>query len=308
MTPSTPAENTPGSPSPGPEAPSIVPARRGEADTPRRADAAPGLRLAVVNIGNTNASFAIAEGSTLDSPKRHASNDPAGLAAAIKADIVEADRAESKPSVHGVVIATVNPDAADALTTELRGVLSLAIYRIGTEIPLPLTHRLSEDAIARTGHDRLLNAIAAYDAARQAVVVADAGTAITVDFVDGEGVFCGGAIAPGIAMSLRALHTNTAVLPEVTPAEPDDEPFGRNTEQAMLQGAKFAAQGLVRRLAERYALAYDAYPMVVATGGDAPMLFGDDELIDRVVPHLALRGIAIACQYALADRDETSSD
>jgi type III pantothenate kinase len=81
---------------------------------------------------------------------------------------------------------------------------------------------------------------------------------------------------------------------------PDDEPFGRDTEQAMLQGVVYGAQGLVRRLVERYAMAYDAYPMVVATGGDAGLLFEGDELVDRVVPHLTLRGIAVACQRALA--------
>ena len=71
-----------------------------------------------------------------------------------------------------------------------------------------------------TGVDRLLNAAAAYATLKQACVVVDAGTAVTVDFVDGHGTFHGGAIAPGARLQIDALHRGTDALPDVQ-AAPD---------------------------------------------------------------------------------------
>jgi type III pantothenate kinase len=145
-------------------------------------------------------------------------------------------------------------------------------------------------------------------------VVVDAGSAITVDFVDGEGTFQGGAIAPGARMMLRALHQQTAALPAVEFAAPegagdssgdDFQPFGRNTPQAMLNGVFFGARGLVRQLAERYAEKYEAYPTIIATGGDAKVLFEGDDLVERIVPELTLRGVAHAFDAWLGTLDDS---
>jgi hypothetical protein len=61
---------------------------------------------------------------------------------------------------------------------------------------------------------------------------------------------------------------------------------------------------MVQRLVEQYAEAYGAFPMVIATGGDAPVLFEKDELIDRIVPDLTLFGIAAAARHALSEGDQ----
>jgi type III pantothenate kinase len=258
------------------------------------------LALLVVSVGNTNAAASLADGSTLDKP-RQVPLDDLGTAvdaiAALAGELAERGSADRR----AIVVASTNGPATTGLIDTLTTRTDIEIYRVGRDVPIPLRHALSHEAIERTGEDRLLNAVSAFEAAKQAVVVVDAGTAITVDFIDGQGVFQGGAIAAGAATGLRALRDMTASLPDLKPTPPDDEPFGRDTRQAMLHGMKFGAQGLVRRLVERYAMAYDAYPMVVATGGDAAMLFDDDELIDRVVPHLTLRGIALSCVKALGD-------
>jgi len=277
------------------EGPSLSPAPAG---AERVEDAAPGLRVVVVSVGNTNAAYSVAKGSRLEKPRRGGSGASEEIAAGV-AELVEDGPGEGEEPVRGVVVASVNEPAAEALVTEMRSRVGVPIYRVGRDVGLPLRHSLSEAAIERTGQDRLLNAVAAFDSARQAVVVVDAGTAITVDFVDGEGVFCGGAIAAGVRASLGALADRAPALPRVEVREPAEGAFGVDTEEAMLQGVKYGAQGLVRRLVERYAMAYEAYPMVVATGGDAAFLFEDDELVDRVVPHLTLRGIAVACQRSL---------
>ena len=138
---------------------------------------------------------------------------------------------------------------------------------------------------------------------KQACIIVDAGTAVTVDFVDGEGTFHGGAIAPGGALQLRALHEHAAALPELKFNAPTDEAFGRSTSQAMLQGVYHGIRGMIWRLVEQYAEAYGAYPMVIATGGDAEILFARDELIDRIVPDLTLMGIAAAARRSLVSDD-----
>ena len=126
-----------------------------------------------------------------------------------------------------------------------------------------------------------------------------------MDFVDGQGVFHGWAIAPGLQMMLRALHEQTAALPLVAmsremlppPANVDSEvedanpPFGKDTAHAIALGVASAVRGLAHELIDRYAVFYKAYPRVVATGGDAPLLFESDPLVEAIVPDLTLIGM-----------------
>ncbi|MBL0922211.1 MAG: type III pantothenate kinase, partial [Phycisphaerales bacterium] len=113
----------------------------------------------------------------------------------------------------------------------------------------------------------------------------------------------------GATLMLRSRREHTAALPEVALERPvsasseEADPFGRNTREAMLNGAFYGVRGLVRALVERYAEAYQAYPRVVATGGDAPLLFEGDDLVEVIVPDLALRGIAACCRAAIEGAD-----
>jgi type III pantothenate kinase len=199
-----------------------------------------------------------------------------------------------------VVLASVNDPVADPIASAIEDRLGVEVHRIGRDLPIPIGESLDPETI--TGFDRLLAAAAAWDTLRQACVVIDAGTAVTVDFVDGAGTFHGGAIAPGARMQLESLHARTAQLPAIELARPAaGEAFGRNTREAMLHGVVEGIRGLVWRLVERYAEAYGAFPLVVATGGDAELLFGEDELVNRIVPDLTLLGIAAAARVALAE-------
>lgn len=199
-------------------------------------------------------------------------------------------------AVPRIVLASVRDQAADPIADHLDRVLGATVQRVGTDVPVPIATAL--DADTTPGVDRLLAALAAYEVLQQACIVIDAGTAVTVDFVDGEGTFHGGAIAPGLRMQLDALHAGTERLPAVAMAMPDEDPFGRSTASAMRLGVYHGIRGLTARMIDLYAERYAAYPTVVATGGDAAMLFRDEPLIDRVVPDLVLRGIAIAARAA----------
>ena len=144
-----------------------------------------------------------------------------------------------------------------------------------------------------TGVDRIVNIAAAFEQMEKACIVVDAGSAITIDCCDDSGAFLGGAIAPGVAMQLDALHEKTARLPRVKLEIPDG-PFGRSTEQAICQGVYHGIRGMVKELAEQYAMELGNWPEIIATGGDAELLFKDWELIHAISPDLTLYGIALA--------------
>jgi type III pantothenate kinase len=205
-----------------------------------------------------------------------------------------------------VLLASVNDDVAHALQAALEDQLSIEVYRVGEDVPVPIGRELDPETI--TGTDRLLNAAAAYDRLHQACIVVDAGTALTVDFVDGEGTFHGGAIAPGAAMQLKAMSRQTASLPELRFAAPDSDAFGRSTGQAMLHGVFHGIRGAVQRFVERYSERYGAFPTIIATGGDAQVLFEHEEIVDHIVPDLTLMGIAAAAKHALAGGEVEGSD
>jgi type III pantothenate kinase len=252
-----------------------------------------------ISVGNTRSHVGLFERGCLAQSRRFANDD---VASAVQYVI------ETAAALAGggtpVVIASVNDPVADRITSAVTDQMNVEIYRVGEDLPVPIGRCLDPETI--TGVDRLLNAAAAFARLRQACVVVDAGSAVTVDFVDGEGTFHGGAIAPGASMQLQALHAGTAQLPQVDFAAPIDEAFGRNTAQAMLQGVYYGIRGLVWRLTERYAERYGAYPQVIATGGDAALLFEGDGLVDRIVPDLTLLGIAEAVHQALG-RDESDN-
>lgn len=255
-----------------------------------------GASILTISVGNTNTSAAAFCGGELLERISRPNTDT--LADAIH-------KLTHDHAIDIAVMATVNRPVSTRLAAEIQSVDALQLLQVGEDLGIPLKHTLEDEAIRLTGQDRLLNAVAAHSIARQACVVVDAGTAITVDFVDGEGVFHGGAIAPGVRMSLAVLHDRTAALPEVSFAAPEaDIPFARNTAEAMLHGVYYGARGLVRQLVERYAEAYEAYPVIIATGGDAKTLFESDPLIERIVPDLTLQGIAKAYAVAIDEADE----
>jgi type III pantothenate kinase len=263
----------------------------------------PTPRLLAVHVGNSNTRWALFDGNaTPKHPGTRPSDQTEDLATAIEA----AARRLGEFDGSLVVVSSTNNPAAEAFIRAVEPRLNQELLRVGTDVKVPI--EVATDRDAKTGQDRLLNALAAYDVYEQACVIVDAGTAVTVDFVDGDGVFQGGAIAPGARMALMAMHEHTAALPRIEAARPDDRAFGRNTEQAMLNGMYYSIRGLVRTLVERYAEAFGAFPPVIATGGDAIMLFENDEFIDKIVPDLTLRGIAGACGLQAEGKPEAKDE
>lgn len=269
-----------------------------------------GVGVVVVSVGNTNTAVGMWGGKAITEYRSIVNTDADAVAKSIAS--LAGEGGYDRP----IVVASVRHSKRDEILSALRGQVSGDVLVFGRDIEIPITHALTDEAIRGTGQDRLLGALAAHRITGQACVVVDAGTAVTVDFVDGEGTFQGGAIAPGVQMSLDALARTSDALPKVSFRAPEGgmgaglggEPagiaFGANTEQAMLHGVAYGVRGLVHVLVERYAAAYEAYPRVIATGGDAQALFENDEIVERIVPELALIGIGFACQAALSDDED----
>lgn len=266
---------------------------------PNDADHTPAPPAALLVVGNTRARTASFADGAVHHSTSHDATDSVSIAEAL---------APFLDDHHGapLLIASVNKPAALAAARALEGRVEQVAYA-GIDLAIPLHTTVTQPQ--RVGIDRLLCCLAAFKMAEQACIVIDAGTAITVDFVDGEGIHHGGAIAPGVGAMLAGLRTAAPALPEVTAAQafaftrPEAEPWGEDTEPAMALGAKASAVGLVHTLVDRFALAYGGYPRVIATGGDALPLFENDEIVEHVVPDLQLAGLARAYE-ALVQAEE----
>ncbi len=256
-----------------------------------------GPNLIAISIGNTRTHIGRFEEGVLKESERLPNQD---LAATVQ-QITTWWSQISGSTAASIAVATVNEKVSSGLIPAVEDQLSIDVYRVDEDFPIPIGTQLDPETI--TGVDRLLNAAAAYENVKQACIIIDAGTAITVDFVDGEGTFHGGAIAPGGRIQLKALHDYADALPGLDFSRPDQDPFGRSTAQAMLKGVYHGIRGMIWRLVEIYAEHYGAYPMVIATGGDAELLLQDDEGVDRVVPARTLMGIAAAARRALSTDD-----
>jgi type III pantothenate kinase len=154
----------------------------------------------------------------------------------------------------------------------------------------------------RVGSDRLLGAWTARELFGAPVVVVDIGTATTIDVVDSDGAFAGGAIMPGPELAIRSLAKDTALLPSVLPRLPE-RVIGRDTVEAIQSGVVLghvaAIGGLLALMTEE--LGGTGRPTVVLTGGGSTV-FGSIERVDLVEPDLLLRGLGMLAGLLVVSR------
>jgi type III pantothenate kinase len=245
------------------------------------------INLLVLNVGNSRLSIGVFSAGELT----YSTRIPHAQRADWPAQIADAWSRIKDSEQPGVAGASVNPPLIEPLEHAVQQATGEQVEWVGREIELPI--KVLTEQPGETGVDRVLNIAAAYEQLGKACVVVDAGSAITVDCCNEKGEFVGGAIAPGAAMQLDALHERTAKLPRVELAAPSG-PVGTSTASAIQQGVYHGIRGMVKELVENYATDLGTWPDVIATGGDAKALFGDWELIHAISPDLTLYGIALA--------------
>ena len=186
------------------------------------------------------------------------------------------------------IICSVVPRVTPGVVRALRAAGCRRVRVVGRHLRVPLKNRYRSPR--QVGQDRLVGAYAAWKAYKRDCIVADFGTAITLDIVTKAGEYLGGIIAPGLEIALEALATRTALLPKVELKEPP-ELLGRDTANSIrsgiLYGCAALCDGLVTQLKRRYA----PRATVVATGGASPLIAKHASTIDHLKPHLVLDGL-----------------
>ncbi len=155
---------------------------------------------------------------------------------------------------------------------------------------LPLAPRVDEGTIV--GPDRLVNAAGAFDRHGGDLIIVDFGTATTFDVVASDGAYVGGVIAPGVNLSLEALHAAAAALPHVDVTKPR-KVIGTNTVACMQSGIFWGYVGLVQEITARIKNEYRAEMRVIGTGGLAPLFAQGDALFDLIDEDLTMHGLTV---------------
>jgi type III pantothenate kinase len=261
------------------------------------------MNLIAIDIGNTN----IGTGVFLDGEERFiktvAGEATAELTEILKSawEMMPVSESSKEGKRDGVIVASsVKPAWTEMIRDIVRKTLGENVLLINKDVPFPIELSLTEPE--SVGTDRVLAASAAYAVVEQAVVVADFGTAVTIDLVDDRGVFCGGVILPGFEMSANALHNHTAQLPKVTVTKPK-WPFGKNTVDAINAGLYYSAISSLQEIVRRYAETLGAWPQTIITGSGAKLIKDDCEFVDNYVPDLVIKGIALAYSKFIESRE-----
>lgn len=243
--------------------------------------------LLILEVGNSHVSVATSVADQVYTNFRFNLGDESAITKAAE----ESWAALPTDRMRAAAAASVVPAEIDRLRESIPKIIGEPLRCVGRELHRPLSLALEEPDLV--GLDRVCAAAAAHETIGQACAIASFGTAITVDCVNDEGAFMGGAILPGLSLQARSLHAGTAQLPEVEIASPTG-PFGTDTTSAIRNGVVFGVVGAIREIVERYAEALGRWPDLVATGGHAELISANCDFIDRIVPDLCIRGIALA--------------
>lgn len=159
-----------------------------------------------------------------------------------------------------------------------------------------LPHLPRVDAGTNVGPDRLANAAGAFDRHGGDVVVVDFGTATNFDVVAQDGAYVGGVIAPGVNLSLEALHQGAAALPHVDISQPE-RVIGTNTVNCIQSGVFWGYVGLIQGIISRIKDEYGRPMKVVGTGGLAPLFAQGETLFDTIEDDLTMHGLTVIHKY-----------
>lgn len=247
--------------------------------------------LLVIDIGNTNIVFGIYDKSKLLNYWRLSTvlNKTIDEYAVLMSSLLRHNKVNLN-EIGSAIISCVVPPVLITFENICRRYMDIIPIIVGPGIKTGMP--ILSDNPSETGADRIVNAVAGYDKYKKALILVDFGTATTFDYVTPKGEYIGGAIAPGIKISLDALFERASKLPRVELVQPR-QIVGRNTVHAMQAGITYGYISLVDGIVKRMKTEVKTDPYVIATGGLANLISKGSETIDEVDAFLTLRGLKI---------------
>ena len=247
--------------------------------------------LLAIDVGNTNTVLGVFEGASLRHHWRiETSHTRTGDEYGILVRQLFAVAGADHRAVRSVAVSSVVPPLAFTLQQMSSRYFGLEPLFVGPGVKtgMPILYENPREV----GADRVVNAVAAFEKWKSALIVVDFGTATTFDAVTPKGEYLGGAICPGVAISMEALFRAASKLPRVEFVRPAAV-VGRNTVASMQSGLVFGYVGLVDGICSRMSEELGFEPKVVATGGLASLVAGLSKAIVEVDEHLTLDGLRI---------------
>ena len=250
--------------------------------------------LLVMDVGNTNTVLGLYDGDELlhDWRIRTVIDHTVDEYGILVLNLYRNGKASAKPIDH-IIISCVVPPMMNILEPMCRKYFGIRPLIVGPGIKtgMPIFY----DNPREVGADRIVNAVAAYEKYKREMIIVDFGTATTFDYISPKGEYMGGCIAPGVMISSEALFEKASKLPRVELSTPRTI-VTKDTVSAMQAGIMYGYAGLVDGIVERIMTEIDSQPLVVATGGLAPLMAGVARRIDLVDEMLTIEGLRIIFQ------------
>ncbi len=247
--------------------------------------------LLTIDCGNTNTVFSLWDGTKFTATWRTATDHQrtadqyfVWLSALMQLNNLQAD-------IRDVIISSTVPRVVFNLRVLADRYFNTRPLVVGKpDCALPVDVRV--DPGTQVGPDRLVNTVAGFDRYGGDLIVVDFGTATTFDVVADDGAYVGGVIAPGVNLSLMALHQAAAALPHVDITHPD-QVIGTNTVACMQSGVFWGYVGLVREICARIRAERNRPMKVIATGGLSLLFQQSVDLFDALDEDLTMHGLQV---------------
>jgi len=247
--------------------------------------------LLALDVGNTNIHLGVFRGDALLAHWDISNNrdrTPDELGTLLR--LLFAGKGIDPGEVRSAALASVVPQVTEGIVEAVRRFFGAACFVLGPAADVGIAIRY-EDA-REVGADRVANAVGGHARYGGPLIVVDFGTATTFDAIAADGSYLGGAIAPGLRISIDALAQRTARLPRIELVRPGAA-IGTNTAASMQAGIIFGYAGLVESLIRRISLELGGSPAVVATGGLAELIVRETGAVTVVDQHLTLEGLRL---------------
>ena len=251
--------------------------------------------LLAVDVGNTNTVFAVYDGNNLlmewrcsTVVSRTADEYYVWLNALINFQ-------NKKILITKMIVCSVVPQVIFNLKLMGKKYYSTEALVVGQSIcKLPVKVRVDEGV--DVGSDRIVNTIAAFDRYGGNLIVVDFGTATTFDVVDFDGAYIGGAIAPGVNLSTKALHQAAAALPPIEIIQPKTS-IGTNTIDCMQAGVFWGYIGLIKEICTQIMRERNSKMKVIGTGGLATLFFKVPNTFEIIDSNLTTHGLFLIDEF-----------